>query len=119
MFGTITNYGSALICTQCLCMYTKPHIQQSLTYVLLTYLTVVYPTIQKVNSMKTKQILHPPFCHQTVIYREPSQPLHPSSCPQNLTPANHHNHSFHRPALTRLTEKTIKTITATVLPSHS
>ena len=129
-----TNYGSAVICTQCVCMYTKPHNQQSLTCLLLKYLTVVYPIIQKVNSMKTSQILHPPFCHQTVMYREPSKPLHPPSCPQNLNPsnhhnnyihcpaltrltaANHHNHSFHCPALTQLTDKTIKTLTATVLP---
>jgi len=108
-------------------MYVYKTTQSTIADLSVTDITncCLYPPILKVNSMKPSQILHPPFCHQTVIYRKPSQSLHPPSCPQNLTPANHHthyihspaltrltpanhhNHFFHRPALTQLTEKTI------------
>ena len=84
MFGTVTNCGSTLICTPCVCvyvsMYTQPHIFD-LSFSDITN-CCVYTIIQAVNH-------HNHYLHQTAL--------------THLTPANHHNHYIHSPALTQLT----------------
>jgi len=84
VFGTVTNCGSTLICTPCVCvyvsMYTQPHIFD-LSFSDITN-CCVYTIIQAVNH-------HNHYLHQTAL--------------THLTPANHHNHYIHSPALTQLT----------------
>ena len=105
MFGTITNCGSALICTPCECVYVYTTTQAIIWDLscLDTTNCCDYPIIQTVNSNKPSQPLHPPFCpHKLTPKNHHNHYIHRSTLTQ-LTPRNHHSHHIHRSALTQLT----------------
>jgi len=80
-------------------MYTKPHIQQSLTYLLLTYVNVVcIHQLKKLTPWKHRKY----YIHRSAIKR--------------LYTRNHHSHYIHRPVLKIELQQTITTIISTVLP---
>ena len=124
MFVSLTNCGSTLICTSCVCvcvcvcvcMYVYMYLCVCM-YVCMYVCTVNTATQLIIADLPVDDTsnccFYPPI--QTVNSNKPSQPLNPPSCPHTFNPTNHHKHYIHQPAPTHfnITQHNLTQLNAT------